>query len=43
MVLVGCLQELIVIAALIEMDARDLTHVKIRTSSFHFGVIRVTG
>jgi hypothetical protein len=40
-VLVGCLQELIVIAVLIETDARDLAHVKIRASSFRFGVIRV--
>jgi hypothetical protein len=39
--LVGCLQELIVIAVLIETDARDLAHVKIRASSFRFGVIRV--
>lgn len=31
-VLVGCLQELIVIAVLIEMDARDSPHVKIRAS-----------
>jgi hypothetical protein len=41
-VLVACLQELIVIAVLIEIQTRDFNHVKIRPSALPLWVIRVS-